>query len=165
MYAHLRGPRGEGGASAELSGGSQGERTVSSTIAISCGLNIPLTSVKTQANLILSARTSVTPANLLTALPALMQELVGFFIIESHILRTMPDFRTRYDVDELWDEMCKRIVGIMGQGLKGCEKPEVFLESKGNVLLFVQTLEVCQLYARFPVELKSLRGTDTKWTH
>ena len=71
-----------------------------------------------------------------------MQELVGFFILESHILRTMPDFRTQHDVDELWDDMCRRIVDVMGQGLKGCAEPEVFLESKGSVLLFVQTLEV-----------------------
>ncbi|ORX36771.1 putative exocyst complex subunit Sec15 [Kockovaella imperatae] len=96
---------------------------------------------KTQANLILSSRTSVTPANLVNILPTLMQELVGFFIIEHHVLETSPDFRTRLDVDELWDEMCKRIVDIMGQGLKGCEEPEVFLGCKGNVLLFVQTLE------------------------
>jgi hypothetical protein len=71
-----------------------------------------------------------------------MQELVGFFIIESHVLRTMPDFRSQRDVDELWDEMCRRIVDIMGSGLKGCGEPEVFLQSKTEVLLFVQTLEV-----------------------
>ncbi|WWD17361.1 hypothetical protein CI109_101802 [Kwoniella shandongensis] len=96
---------------------------------------------KIQATLILTSRLSTTPETLLSTLPLLMQELVGFFIIESHVLNTMPDFRTQRDVDELWDEMCKRIVEIMGQGLKGCSEPEVFLESKTNVLLFVQTLE------------------------
>ncbi|WWC70274.1 uncharacterized protein I206_104224 [Kwoniella pini CBS 10737] len=96
---------------------------------------------KTQATLILTSRLSTTPETLLSTLPLLMQELVGFFIIESHLLRTMPDFRTQRDVDELWDEMCKRIVEVVGTGLKGCSEPEVFLESKTNVLLFVQTLE------------------------
>lgn len=67
---------------------------------------------------------------------------MGFFIIEAHVLDTMPDFRTQRDVDELWDEMCRRIVEVMGQGLKGCSEPEVFLSSKTEVLLFVQTLEV-----------------------
>lgn len=67
---------------------------------------------------------------------------MGFFIIEAHVLDTMPDFRTQRDVDELWDEMCRRIVEVMGQGLKGCCEPEVFLRSKTEVLLFVQTLEV-----------------------
>ncbi|WWC89397.1 uncharacterized protein L201_004321 [Kwoniella dendrophila CBS 6074] len=96
---------------------------------------------KTQATLILTSRLSTTPETLLATMPVLMQELVGFFIIESHLLRTMPDFRTQRDVDELWDEMCRRIVEVVGQGLKGCSEPEVFLESKTNVLLFVQTLE------------------------
>lgn len=73
-----------------------------------------------------------------------MQELVGFFIVESHVLRTMPDFRSQRDVDDLWDEMCKRIGEVISGGLKGCGEPEIFLESKTNVLLFVQTLEVSQ---------------------
>ena len=87
-----------------------------------------------------------------------MQELVGFFIIEAHVLQTMPDFRSDRDVDELWDEMCGRIVDIMGQGLKGCGQPEVFLESKTNVLLFVQTLEVGSL---FPVDRAEDRDMAT----
>jgi hypothetical protein len=77
-----------------------------------------------------------------------MQELVGFFIVESHVLRTMPDFRSQRDVDDLWDEMCKRIGEVIGGGLKGCGEPEIFLESKTNVLLFVQTLEVCYIIWR-----------------
>ncbi|KAL0250527.1 hypothetical protein I308_102705 [Cryptococcus tetragattii IND107] len=96
---------------------------------------------KTQATLILTSRLSTTPSTLVNTLPLLMQELVGFFIIEAHVLDTMPDFRTQRDVDELWDEMCRRIVEVMGQGLKGCCEPEVFLRSKTEVLLFVQTLE------------------------
>ncbi len=78
----------------------------------------------------------------MTSLPELMQELVGFFIIEAHVLRTVPDFRSQRDVDDLWDEMCRRIISIVGLGLKGCSKLEVFLESKKHILLFVQTLEV-----------------------
>lgn len=78
----------------------------------------------------------------MTSLPELMQELVGFFIIEAHVLRTVPDFRSQRDVDDLWDEMCRRIISIVGLGLKGCSKLEVFLESKKHILMFVQTLEV-----------------------
>lgn len=71
-----------------------------------------------------------------------MHELVGFFIIESHVARVMPDFRSQNDVDELWDQMCLRMVEVVGGGLKGCEDAEVFLGVKKEVLLFVQTLEV-----------------------
>ncbi|RSH87449.1 hypothetical protein EHS25_003359 [Saitozyma podzolica] len=79
---------------------------------------------KTQLTLILTSRLSTTPETLLSTLPALMQELVGFFIIEAHVLRSMPDFRSQRDVDELWDTMCRRMVEVMGQGLKGCSAPE-----------------------------------------
>ncbi|CAK9785452.1 putative rsec15 [Cutaneotrichosporon oleaginosum] len=96
---------------------------------------------KTQANLILASRSASSPETLMTSLPELMQELVGFFIIEAHVLRTVPDFRSQRDVDDLWDEMCRRIISIVGLGLKGCSKLEVFLESKKHILLFVQTLE------------------------
>ncbi|BEI79982.1 hypothetical protein CcaverHIS002_0105110 [Cutaneotrichosporon cavernicola] len=96
---------------------------------------------KTQANLILASRSASSSETLMTSLPELMQELVGFFIIEAHVLRTVPDFRSQRDVDDLWDEMCRRIISILGLGLKGCSKLEVFLESKKHILLFVQTLE------------------------
>lgn len=54
----------------------------------------------------------------------------------------MPDFRSRDDVDALWDQMCKRMVEVIGQGLKGSSDGEVFLGCKTEILLFVQTLEV-----------------------
>ncbi|EJT53129.1 exocyst complex subunit Sec15 [Trichosporon asahii var. asahii CBS 2479] len=94
-----------------------------------------------KANLILSSRAATTPETLKANLPYLIQELVGFFIIEAHVLRSAPDFRSRRDVDDLWDEMCRRIMDVVGQGLKGCSELEIFLESKRNILLFVQTLQ------------------------
>lgn len=90
----------------------------------------------------MASRAITTPEQLETTLPLLMQELVGFFIIEAHVLRTAPDFRTQRDVDDLWDEMCRRIVGVVSLGLKGCSKLDTFLECKKSILLFVQTLEV-----------------------
>lgn len=91
--------------------------------------------------MILSSRAATTPETLKANLPYLIQELVGFFIIEAHVLRSAPDFRSRRDVDDLWDEMCRRIMDVVGQGLKGCSELEIFLESKRNILLFVQTLQ------------------------
>lgn len=97
---------------------------------------------KKQATLILDSRATTTAETLLSTLPDLMQELVGFFIIEAHVLRTVADFRSQRDVDDLWDDMCQRIIDIVGRGLKDCGDLNVFLESKSNILLFVQTLEV-----------------------
>lgn len=45
-------------------------------------------------------------------------------------------------MDALWDQMCKRMVEVIGQGLKGSSDGEVFLGCKTEILLFVQTLEV-----------------------
>jgi hypothetical protein len=95
----------------------------------------------------------------MNTLPNLMQELVGFFIIEAHVLKSVSDFRSQRDVDDLWDEMCRRIIGVVSQGLKGCSQLNVFLESKMSILLFVQTLEVG--LATCP---KSDSGRDTATT-
>ena len=48
-------------------------------------------------------------------------------------------------MDALWDQMCKRMVEVIGQGLKGSSEGEVFLGCKTEILLFVQTLEVSRL--------------------
>ncbi|KAL7412016.1 putative exocyst complex subunit Sec15 [Mrakia frigida] len=96
---------------------------------------------KTQANLILSQRSSPSPSTILSVLPSLMEELIGFFIIESHVLRSTRDFRSSRDVDDLWEDMCRKIVEIVGGGLEGCEDLEVFLGVKAQVLMFIQTLE------------------------
>jgi hypothetical protein len=74
-----------------------------------------------------------------------MEELVGFFIIESYVLRATRDFRSQRDVDDLWSDMYKSIVQIVGDALKACEETEVFLTVKGHVLTFIQTLEVGRL--------------------
>jgi hypothetical protein len=84
----------------------------------------------------------VTTATLTEGLPTLMEELVGFFIIEAHVLKTVVDFRSQRDVDDLWDEMCRRIIRVVSEALKGCSQLEIFSECKTSILLFVQTLEV-----------------------
>lgn len=121
---------------AELQRNYQEDRKVCVTLKTRANTN------QTQADLIMAARSATNPDTLMTTLPHLMQELVGFFIIEAHVLKSVTDFRSQRDVDDLWDEMCRRIIGVVSLGLKGCSDLNVFLESKTNILLFVQTLEV-----------------------
>jgi hypothetical protein len=71
-----------------------------------------------------------------------MEELIGFFILESYVLRSTVDFRSKRDVDDLWDDMCRKIVEIVGSGLERCVELEVFRGVKAAVLMFIQTLEV-----------------------
>jgi hypothetical protein len=94
-----------------------------------------------QAYLLLSQTASLTPFSL-PALSALLEEIVGFFLIESHVVRTTNSFRAEQDVEDLWDGMCERVVRIVHEGLAECEDPEIFLGTKFKVLTFVQTLEV-----------------------
>lgn len=89
----------------------------------------------------LSQTASLTPFSL-PALSALLEEIVGFFLIESHVVRTTNSFRAEQDVEDLWDGMCERVVRIVHEGLAECEDPEIFLGTKFKVLTFVQTLEV-----------------------
>ncbi|KAK4699775.1 exocyst complex component 6, partial [Phenoliferia sp. Uapishka_3] len=97
---------------------------------------------RAQAFLLLSQTASLTPFSL-PALSALLEEIVGFFLIESHVLKTTTNsFRSEQDVEDLWDGMCERVVRIVDEGLGGCEDPEVFLGTKFKVLTFVQTLEI-----------------------
>ncbi|GHJ89092.1 hypothetical protein NliqN6_5494 [Naganishia liquefaciens] len=94
-----------------------------------------------QAQLILSTRGAITPENISTTLPGLMEDLVGFFIIEQHVLKTTRTFRTAREINDLWDEMSIAIVQVVSDGLKGCENSDTFLTVKLNILRFEQTLE------------------------
>ncbi|GAA5987052.1 hypothetical protein JCM11641_007822 [Rhodosporidiobolus odoratus] len=95
---------------------------------------------RAQAGLLLSTTHSLSPFSL-PSLTTLLEEIVGFFLIESHVLRTTNSFRSEQDVEDLWDEMCERVVRIVDEGLGGEEDPQVFLGTKFKVLTFVQTLE------------------------
>ncbi|SCZ91409.1 BZ3500_MvSof-1268-A1-R1_Chr1-2g01390 [Microbotryum saponariae] len=95
---------------------------------------------RAQAELLLSQTSSLSPFSL-PALSLLLEEIVGFFLIESHVLHTTNSFRSEQDVEDLWDGMCERVVKIVDEGLANCEDPEVFLGTKLKVLTFVQTLE------------------------
>ncbi|KAG8679970.1 hypothetical protein FRC08_016620, partial [Ceratobasidium sp. 394] len=65
-----------------------------------------------QSSLILTGNPT-TAANL----GPLLQQLIGFFIIEWHVLRTT-QFRTQRDVDELWDGVMERLVDELRAGLQ-----------------------------------------------
>ncbi|KIJ56882.1 hypothetical protein M422DRAFT_218657 [Sphaerobolus stellatus SS14] len=90
---------------------------------------------KAQSSLILP-----TPLTL-AALPTLTQEIVGFFIIESHVLRTTRGFRSEREVDELWDSVVSRLGDGLNQTLSSETSPEVFLDVKEELIGFSATLE------------------------
>ncbi|KAJ8660146.1 hypothetical protein O0I10_004005 [Lichtheimia ornata] len=95
---------------------------------------------RAQANLALSAPINLRDGNL-TPFETLLQDIVGFFIIEHIILHSTQDFRSQAEVDALWEMVTGRIILIVSESLKGCRDPELFLRIKFSLLIFIQTLE------------------------
>jgi hypothetical protein len=73
----------------------------------------------------------------------LLEEVVGFFLVEHHVLQTSPPgFRSEAEVDDLWDNMCERVVDIVSVGLRDCRDTQVFVSTKAVIQTFIMTLEV-----------------------
>ncbi|KAE8215560.1 hypothetical protein CF327_g1211 [Tilletia walkeri] len=95
---------------------------------------------RAQANLLLSQGLNFSPSN--PTFPTLLEEVVGFFLVEYHVLQTSPPgFRMDSEVNDLWDTMCERVFQIVNMGLSECRDTKVFLTTKAAVQTFIQTLE------------------------
>ncbi|KAG8948108.1 hypothetical protein FRC04_010020 [Tulasnella sp. 424] len=98
---------------------------------------------KAQASLILSDRMSSASSSLglATTLLPLTEDIIGFFIIENHVLRTTRSFRSQREVEELWDVVVTRLVQVVQAILKNEGDVDTFLGCKDVILSFIQTLE------------------------
>ena len=76
------------------------------------------------------------------------QEIVGFFIIESHVLSTTGNFRSERDVEELWDALVGRLCSTVERILRNETSPDSYLQVKEALIAFVMTLEVMLLACR-----------------
>ncbi|KAI8367558.1 exocyst complex subunit Sec15-like-domain-containing protein [Radiomyces spectabilis] len=95
---------------------------------------------RAQANLALSSPINLRDGNLST-FETLLQDIVGFFILEHIILHSTSDFRSQSEVDGLWEMVTSKVILVVSESLKGCSDPELFLKIKFSLLLFIQTLE------------------------
>lgn len=109
---------------------------------LACALTDSDSNHQQQAELIFTHQTSLNSDNILSTLHPLLQQILGFFIIEKHVLRICRDFRTPQEVDALWRELCERVTRIISDGLKECDEPQVFLQVKPILLAFEETLKV-----------------------
>lgn len=78
----------------------------------------------------------------MSSLPVIVQEICGFFIVESHVLETTSGFRSEREVEDLWDAVVTRLSATIHGALAGEKDPEIFLEVKGCLTGLVTTLEV-----------------------
>jgi exocyst complex component 6 len=117
----------------ELRKSYQADRKVRSSKAILYPL---LTVQKAQSDLILPV-----PLQLQSLVP-LTEQIIGFFIIESHILQTTGSFRSKAEVDELWDAIAARIAEAVDGALRNVTDPDSYLHVKETLIAFILTLEV-----------------------
>ena len=101
---------------------------------------------RAQAALLLSSA-SLDPLNI-PACDALLEETAGFFVIESHVLKTTNGFRPEQEVDDLWESMTGRIVGLLAAGFANCKDVDTFLATKLKLSNFLQAMGVRILISR-----------------
>ncbi|KAL1920783.1 uncharacterized protein VTP21DRAFT_11418 [Calcarisporiella thermophila] len=94
---------------------------------------------RAQANLALTS--TVLLDNDLSTLTALLEEIVGFFIVEHEVMHSTTDFRSPNEVYKLWDMVITQILRMVSEGLRGCDNPDVFLSVRHLLMTFMQTLE------------------------
>ena len=99
-----------------------------------------LTCQKAQSDLILPV-----PLQLSSLVP-LTEQIIGFFIIESHVLQTTGTFRSKAEVEELWDPIAARLAEAVDTALRNVTDPDSYLHAKETLIAFILTLEVQNFY-------------------
>lgn len=94
---------------------------------------------KEQASLIMNDNTST---QLVNALPSLTASLLGFFVVETEILKNTVGFRDWRQVEELWEDVEGQLVERLENALRYEKDAKVVGEYKDALLPFVQTIEV-----------------------
>jgi len=72
----------------------------------------------------------------------LIQEISGFFIVESHVLETTGNFRSARDVEDLWDGLVAQLSTAIDGALKEETEAEIFLKAKESLSNFIMIVEV-----------------------
>lgn len=72
------------------------------------------------------------------------EEVVGFFIIETHVLSTTGSFRSPREVEDLWEALLRRVGNAVDTALKNVSDADAYLAVKECLLSFTMTLEVRQ---------------------
>ncbi|GJJ07614.1 hypothetical protein Clacol_001818 [Clathrus columnatus] len=109
---------------------------------------------KAQSTLILP-----TPLSL-PSLSVIIPEIIGFFIIESHVLRTTKGFRSEREVEELWIDIVSRVGEGLNQVLINQTDPEVFLDVKESLAAFSATLEIISKDDYLPMMVETTEERD-----
>uniref|UniRef100_A0A8C6XDK7 Exocyst complex component n=1 Tax=Naja naja TaxID=35670 RepID=A0A8C6XDK7_NAJNA len=69
-------------------------------------------------------------------------QIVGFFVIEDHILHTSQGLVDRAYIDELWDMALSKTIAALRTHSSYCSDPDLVLDLKNLIVLFADTLQV-----------------------
>lgn len=68
-------------------------------------------------------------------------QIVGFFVVEDHILHTTQGLVNRAYVEELWELALSKIVAALRTHSSYCNDPDLVLDLKNLIVLFADTLQ------------------------
>ncbi|XP_077597850.1 exocyst complex component 6B [Stigmatopora nigra] len=68
-------------------------------------------------------------------------QIVGFFVVEDHVLHTTQGLVNRAYVEELWDLALSKIVAALRTHSSYCDDPDLVLDLKNLIVLFADTLQ------------------------
>ncbi|XP_038591099.1 exocyst complex component 6 isoform X2 [Micropterus salmoides] len=69
-------------------------------------------------------------------------QIVGFFVVEDHILHATQGLVTRAFTDELWNMALSKIIAVLRTHSSYCDDPDLVLELKNLIVIFADTLQV-----------------------
>lgn len=96
---------------------------------------------KAQLNLVLTGSFNLTNRQQIGTFATYLQDIIGYFVVESVVSDTTEHVRTRAAVEVQWELAVEKILKIVGDSLLNCYDPELFLEIKVLVVAFIQTME------------------------
>ncbi|KAM6443722.1 exocyst complex component 6 isoform 2-T2 [Liasis olivaceus] len=68
-------------------------------------------------------------------------QIVGFFVVEDHILHATRGLITRAYTDELWNMALSKIIAVLRTHSSYCTDPDLVLELKNLIVVFADTLQ------------------------
>uniref|UniRef100_A0A1A7Y6W8 Exocyst complex component n=1 Tax=Iconisemion striatum TaxID=60296 RepID=A0A1A7Y6W8_9TELE len=68
-------------------------------------------------------------------------QIVGFFVVEDHVLHATTGLVTRAFTDELWNMALSKIIAVLRTHSSYCEDPDLVLELKTLIVIFADTLQ------------------------
>ncbi|XP_072311774.1 exocyst complex component 6 isoform X8 [Eucyclogobius newberryi] len=68
-------------------------------------------------------------------------QIVGFFVVEDHILNATQGLVTKAFTDELWTMALAKIIAVLRTHSSYCDDPDLVLELKNLIVIFADTLQ------------------------